>query len=45
MRYKLGKLRLLIRDLPDECAIDLILQVSLPILIVVIGVGVELGHF
>lgn len=45
MRDELGKLRLSIGDLSDECTIDLILQVSLPILIIVIGVGVELGHF
>lgn len=45
MRDELGKLRLSIGYLSDEGAIDLILQVSLPILIIVIGVGVELGHF
>lgn len=39
-----GKLRLFLGDIANQCAVNLILKVGLPVLVTVVGVWVELWH-
>ncbi len=44
LRDEFVELRFLLGDLTDKCAVDLVLEVGLPILIAIVGLRVKLGH-